>query len=363
MQQRNHFRYIDALRGYAVLMVIAVHTSQMVSGLGGPSTTLLNAGARGVQLFFVCSALTLMMSWHSRTDSTSNFYMRRIFRIAPVYWIALLGFSLSHHLTSREHFFDYAAMHAVLIHGLHAGAFVSIVPGGWSVGVEMLFYLIFPLIVTYLTDWKRALFAFLFFALFAQYAVLNLSKLAFNGVAFSDVYTWADLGLIAQLPVFLAGVVSYFAIRSRFQPSRCAINALLAIAIVAALSLAYLPLPSFRSYSCFAVCFAVAVYALSKGAGRWAVNPVVVLVGRVSFSAYLLHFVAMDYFHLVFRAAPLDLGLPSFALTFLIITLSTLPLAWLSYRLIELPMIRWGARLIDGRIIALYRPAQDAKPS
>src|ERR1700684_315736 len=77
--------YIDALRGYAILLVIAVHTSQAFPDLPKSLSTILNQGARGVQLFFVTSALTLSMSWVSRQESALAFYSRRFFRIAPMF--------------------------------------------------------------------------------------------------------------------------------------------------------------------------------------------------------------------------------------------------------------------------------------
>jgi peptidoglycan/LPS O-acetylase OafA/YrhL len=57
----KRFAYIDALRGYAILGVLLVHTGQY-SGFDSQAAF----GARGVQLFFVASALTLMFSWHER---------------------------------------------------------------------------------------------------------------------------------------------------------------------------------------------------------------------------------------------------------------------------------------------------------
>ena len=86
----RRFSYIDALRGYAILMVIEVHTSQLFSDLPGPLATILNQGARGVQLFFVTSAFTLSMSWVARNETTADFFTRRLFRIAPMFWIAII---------------------------------------------------------------------------------------------------------------------------------------------------------------------------------------------------------------------------------------------------------------------------------
>ena len=55
----RHFRYIDALRGLAILGVIALHTSQVTVPLGHLAW-MLHFGANGVQLFFTISAFTLV---------------------------------------------------------------------------------------------------------------------------------------------------------------------------------------------------------------------------------------------------------------------------------------------------------------
>lgn len=87
-----HYRYIDALRGYAILLVMACHASQTRVQLGELGRTLLNQGARGVQLFFVASALTLSISWTSKNDGPLRFYIRRFFRIAPMFWLGIVVF-------------------------------------------------------------------------------------------------------------------------------------------------------------------------------------------------------------------------------------------------------------------------------
>src|SRR5580704_7608080 len=81
--------YLDALRGYAILGVMIVHT-------GGTFHELIRAtawGARGVQLFFVVSAITLAGSWQDRREKVWAFYVRRLFRIAPMFWLAIVFYA------------------------------------------------------------------------------------------------------------------------------------------------------------------------------------------------------------------------------------------------------------------------------
>jgi hypothetical protein len=69
---RYYLSFIDGLRGLAILMVLAVHTSQFVGNDGKGIFLIpwivpyLNAGARGVQLFFLLSAFTLFSSSRAR---------------------------------------------------------------------------------------------------------------------------------------------------------------------------------------------------------------------------------------------------------------------------------------------------------
>ena len=88
------YAFIDALRGMAILGVILVHSSQLVAPTNATLLWVMREGARGVQLFFVASALTLCMSWMTRNSHEKfpirNFYIRRFFRIAPMFYIAIL---------------------------------------------------------------------------------------------------------------------------------------------------------------------------------------------------------------------------------------------------------------------------------
>ncbi len=76
--------YVDSLRGVAILMVILVHTSQLISD----APFIIKAGEYGqlgVQLFFVISALTLSISFDKRFNEGnvfSKFLIRRYLRIS-----------------------------------------------------------------------------------------------------------------------------------------------------------------------------------------------------------------------------------------------------------------------------------------
>ena len=91
----HRYAYIDASAPDTLCWgLILVHICQNVPNLPHPQVDLATSGRYGVQLFFVASALTLMLSWHARSDGALPFYIRRVFRIAPMFWLAIPFYSI-----------------------------------------------------------------------------------------------------------------------------------------------------------------------------------------------------------------------------------------------------------------------------
>jgi peptidoglycan/LPS O-acetylase OafA/YrhL len=133
----------------------------MCPGLHWPIGALSSQGARGVQLFFVVSALTLTLSWHARDDGVAAFYVRRLFRIVPMFWLAILIFLLllgfdPRYWAPQGIGWPHVLVTALFLHGFHPDTMSSVVPGGWTIAVEMTFYCSFPLLVWGLRSWQIA---------------------------------------------------------------------------------------------------------------------------------------------------------------------------------------------------------------
>ena len=146
--------YIDAVRGIAVLMVLFVHTLTLSNtlNLNHFFRVIVEQGRMGVQLFYMASAFTLFYSLSQRA-SGSGFFIRRVFRVAPMFYIATIFyfflytiFPVSNIEAADLNTFTFANLfsHLTFTHGFSPYWINTIVPGGWSVGVEMLFYLFVP---------------------------------------------------------------------------------------------------------------------------------------------------------------------------------------------------------------------------
>jgi peptidoglycan/LPS O-acetylase OafA/YrhL len=220
----QHFDYVDVLRGIAVLGVIAVHTCQYGSFqiVQKSVNNLIGNGARGVQLFYLVSAFTLFLSMKNRKENEyqpiRNFYFRRFFRIAPMYYLGIIyylwqdGFGPRYWLGEATHIsIGNIISNILFLHGFNPYWITSLVPGGWSVAVEMMFYLIFPFLLSRLKNVNQAIKIFigsLIIRLVLQYLLSKIDPTK------SD-YLWGDylfLYFPSQFPVFILGIIMYFVV-------------------------------------------------------------------------------------------------------------------------------------------------------
>src|SRR5687768_802438 len=102
MQDVTKLRYmphLDALRGCAILLVLVEH----FGGAALNDVIPIGAGTLGVHLFFVLSGFLitgqLLDAFHGRKDvqktvsratTLKHFYLRRVLRLLPVFYVTLL---------------------------------------------------------------------------------------------------------------------------------------------------------------------------------------------------------------------------------------------------------------------------------
>jgi peptidoglycan/LPS O-acetylase OafA/YrhL len=364
--------HIDAMRGYALLGVIGVHASQNLAGLPQPLRLAADYGGFSVQLFFVASALTLMLARRARGEGGASFLVRRLFRIVPMFWLAiafylwLLGMGPRYAAPHGIAFADIAAT-ALLLHGLHPRSINSVVPGGWSIAAECMFYLLFPALVGRIASLRSALRAFVGATAlavgFAPLATTIAAALAPGEPAylFSD---FAYFDIVNQLPAFLAGVAAYFAMR-RFPLAAPQARLGVALSLAGGAALVFAPdwVPKHIAY---AACFAVFAVAARNGAGL-AVNPPIEWLGVVSYSGYLWHFAVLKALTSAPRwTGPVTqaLGLDArpalhFLWLWLMVVGVTLVLASITYLTVERPMMALGGRI--ARRLQARRAAPDAE--
>lgn len=375
VHQVKKYRFIDALRGYAVLLVIICHTGGAFMYLPYPARKLTNAGWHGVQLFFLISCVTLMMSWRSdeakHISSTSAFWIRRFFRIAPMYYLAAAfyfyaeppagGFDLKQLLASLA-FIN--AWHPALTPTLPNKW--TVVPGGWSIGVEFSFYFFFPLLVRLVRSMRSACFFFALSILVA--AVANSLSFAPLATLYGDIPTsnFLYFWLPNQLPIFALGTVLFFLIDNKSSPVMAAFNryellilmacALLFVLLaekpgIASLYFSVVPLHLLPHHIAAALVFTVAALLFAFGPDLPFINKFMCELGKVSFSAYLLHFFVLRTLPSVLPFVDLQRSgwsaIGTFFVLLLLVVAVTFALSKATFALVEGPMIKLGSNIAN----------------
>lgn len=386
----HKYAFINALRGYAVLFVITCHTGYMFPELPYPVKKLTSFGWHGVELFFLVSCVTLMMSWRSEEKkgsvSAGAFWLRRFFRIAPMYYAAAFfyfiveppptGFDLWQLITTMTFVNAWHPLWTPTVSGQW-----MVVPGGWSIGVEFTFYFFFPIIATLIRSMRSAVLFFGFSVLLGficntlAYPGLNQ---AYGTIATANfLYFWFP----HQVPVFALGTILYLAIAHLWKNPASPVTtlairwsypiigtSLIAMIFIANLDLAgrlWANAPSmFPTLIVTSFIFMLLVMVLAVDRTNILNNRPICALGEVSFSAYILHFFVLHklpvFLPMVFdrSATGWNAILSCLALWVVAVTL-TFALSIITFRLIESPMIMLGRKLV-GRGAKETRPNQAA---
>jgi peptidoglycan/LPS O-acetylase OafA/YrhL len=357
------YEFLDALRGYAILGVISYHCAYF-SGWSSHGIAFTEAGAFGVQLFFMVSAFTIFMTLErgvSREPAlVQSFFIKRILRIVPLFWIGIVLYAFA---PGREHYYQdwnigllVYFLTAILQQGWHPNYINTVVPGGWSIAIEVSFYIIAPLLFFRIKNWRTALCFFLGTLLLCRAANEGLRILENHRLIFQQVlpdlsrrfaYQW----LPSQLPVFACGILTYYILKSVPESFRSKQNGLLLLAV--ALAFLYsiagigdrrlIPEHVFFALGYLPFILALAIYPLPL-----LVNPAICYLGRISYSCYLMHFVIMQGVipHLDYFSGLVDShSFKGYVLLFAASLALTIAVSWLTYNLIEQPFIRLGSYL------------------
>jgi peptidoglycan/LPS O-acetylase OafA/YrhL len=343
--------FIDFYRGIAILMVVVCHNLQFGdnTGLSPSFFNLFEAGKHGVQLFFILSALTIFLSIESRRKREDkaflNFFIRRFLRIAPMYYVAVFAYAYLNGTSSTG-----VILNLTFLHGFSPDYINSVVPGGWSVGIEMVFYLLCPFLFVLIRNINHSflfLGATLLFSFATRYLLINhpLHPNESNWASFLYFF------LPNQLPIFALGIAAYFTFKHK-QLKEVSPGMVFFIALIALLG-AFSGFDLFPKLALIGIALVSIVLVSTPLSFTSLPSRAIVLTGKISYSLYLVHYLVFMGLEKVGFNQWNDQFFQSIhpLLSFFSRLVVALPLAasiaYITYHLIERTGISMGNRIIE----------------
>ncbi len=313
---------LDALRGICAIGVMCYHSLLFLD-----VANLRAIGSYGVYTFFVLSGFA--MSWVYRTNTgdsfpVRSFYVARLARIVPLLWAAFavkVATGLPPGTT-----FQHVVENVTLLGALSYGE--SLLVGGWSIQVEIVFYLVFPALLLLLRG-PRSLGAFIAVALAVR--LITIEAIWPKGVSLAGGPRYQQ---IPSFLVFFAAGMLLAELRRSARPTRSTWPLAAGLVVLGGVFVANSLSDKALIAGITGVAMTVACCA-AVGFAAWTPNPTGKVarvafetLGAVSYATYLLH-------PLVYSAVKrLSLGTSA---TFGATVVTTLVAAWCSNRLFETP--------------------------
>lgn len=347
---RGRVASLDGLRAISIAMVLSSHAAESCGfpqGLPSWLSWLFN-GVLGVRIFFVISGfiITLLLLKEETSNgkfSIGNFYLRRIFRIIPVYYL----FIITVIIISRLNNFNVTPSDYIPAFTFTMGWWRGdswLLGHTWSLSVEEQFYLLWPLALLIVKTPRKRLYMVL--AGIAIYPFMRiavyLSPLAENRSYLFITQGDAILfGCLLAILLFYYGDTAVGYLTKRVWVTRiiCLAMITLSTAVQSKAMLGMVTVPLSNTIEALSIAVLIGSFIFNKDAVYRLLNSkVFVFLGMISYSWYLWQQLFLYECDLYFSGIP-------FLFPLNIIT--SLVVAVLSYYLIERTFENMKKRLMS----------------
>lgn len=364
-----YFRNLNGLRFIAASLVVVHHTEHWKaifgygSAWGHPAVKAF--GSLGVTLFFVLSGflityLLLVEKERSGDIHIGHFYMRRILRIWPLYFLMVaLGFFVLPHLAwlpdpagvvadpTVKHLLLYALfLPNVALLLLPPIPYVAIL---WSIGAEEQFYLIWPLLVRFARRVGVAIAAFL-----ALYLATKLGIAGGLGAGMLQTWPWERVHHFLEMArldcMAIGGLMAVAMHRGAAWTSRLCFSPATQLGawLLVALLIDMEPWLDEFYHEAYGVLFAVLIANFALNPRSWVrlEHPVLNHLGKVSYGIYVFHPLMIGVSIALLRGAGIPAAGP---LLYVLVFGLVIGVSSLSYELLERRFIAMKGRFTQVR--------------
>lgn len=298
---RMHYPALDGLRGIAILLVILYHNFSFIH--------FFNYGWLGVDLFFVLSGFLIteiLINTRDTRNYFKNFYIRRMLRIFPLYYLSLIiilvifpaikdfPFTFDFYVDNQLWFWFYLENWLLIIKQWTYTHFV--LNHFWSLAVEEQFYLIWPFVILWIKKPRYLLllcFTILLFVISARFYVWYYRETSYPVYQNIFLFTRID-GILIGAMLAIVKMINYNFLK---KYSYIVIFGLAAVNFIFYFinksEQFVFPYWAIVGYTTFAVIFALVAYEAINEKEKilnFILNiPVLKFIGKISYGFYVFH--------------------------------------------------------------------------
>lgn len=302
---------LDYLRGVAALGIMVYHYLSWTLGKYNSEAFMGRFGVYGVSIFYVLSGLTLYHVYHDKIfpnfKEVMTFFKKRVFRIYPLLWLATF---LTILLSSKMPDISDLILNLTGLFGFFKWD-TYIAGGAWSIGNELVFYVLFPFFILFSKKYKimMVILSLIIFICYVYFAFVKLDPSINLNVQKRDY-----LNPLNQAFLFLGGyLIGLYTDKINVSNSINYLLLLIGLCIFVLYPVHGNTIHIITGFNrlvftfcCFLVCFSF--YKMSVN-----INSIthrgLMFFGEISYSVYLLHFIIYEISGRLLKYSHLELGL------------------------------------------------------
>lgn len=356
---KDYYEGLDGIRAIAVISVMLFHFYPQ---------GVLRIGWAGVDLFFVLSGFlitNILIKYKNRENYFKSFYMRRVVRIFPIYYLVIIPLVLLNYFALQNraiweqisYFFylqNFAALGSEFLFGLEHT---------WSLAIEEQFYLFFPFVIRFL-PLKKSFYLVIGLILSA---ILLRTFFAINN---PEVFYWQSVLFFTRMDSLLLGALLPLAV-TNFSISKRLMSRILNVSLLIGFVFIFLSIINYSftnlqeqgfiellkqsygkeslstPYGHLRFTFFAIFFAAWVGKVAYFTDPIrkmsflrwrpLEFIGRISYGIYLYHWIIQRFITVYLEKTNWEIN--AFVLICIKITL-TIFIAYISWILIEKPILK-----------------------
>lgn len=354
--KKNRIDGPDILRGFAAISVIIVHIIAH-SGIDfGPLITHIGSKfTASVTLFFTISAFSIAYTYNDEFINKSDFkdfFIKRFFRLAPLFFMAMLTeciivYFAYDHLPSMFDVF----MSVTFLFNLAPKMQDGIVWGGWSIGIEWVFYLLYPVIFV-MCNHKKLIAVIWALSI---YVSTNIGKIP--GATGVEIY----MNILNHMVFFIAGIAVYLWLQElkklkEMLGGKASIASGAVLLGLFAFLIYYFSLDGYpiSIYVCYSLVWIGMISASIIGTPSIINNTFTRFLGKASYSIYLMHGIILylmesSGFYKWINGMELS-QVSKFILAAAIAVSISIFVSNITYHIVELPGMKLGRWVINRKV-------------